>query len=313
MYYTYITYIRMYTGAHRFYVMLLFFILFYRSNCFFDVISGIAILAITIVVFISLVWLKDQIVKGGNPRWLADDHQELNQRRRQAFDNHLDQLDQELAEIGREATIRRNHPTRVAIGRRQEELSAKIEANAKRFEEMAQRLHTHDINDLWLMEMELIHQLRVRSPRLELAVQGAKERMAQWYKSNPNGDTSKIPKVSLEKQWYSSEGSIDQMDVKLLNITNISPPVLSSTEKANLQDKLVKVREKMEEAQIRHKELTKQALKAMDVRDQKTDENLPLEKFHPQEQVNTKNYVCRYSLVYITTAHTIRTCVYIYK
>lgn len=53
----------------------------YRDNLFMDGVYGLVVVFVSLVGFISLVWLKDQLGNGGGPPWLENDQQEINEQR----------------------------------------------------------------------------------------------------------------------------------------------------------------------------------------------------------------------------------------
>lgn len=229
-----------------------------------------------------------QVLRGGHPNWLAADQEEVEARRRHAVEDRLQDLDRELNEIGEDAQRRRNHPQRLEYERQIQQNTNRINDEVARFETLSQRLHSSSINEQWLQEMELIHQLGVKSPRFDVAVGCARERLEKW-KEQRRGATpgeSDVPEHNFHKPFFSSDGELDQADLRLIRISESPAPLeLSSAEREELQSRLKQVQHEMSEARTKHEEHMEMALRSLRVTDDETDEELPLQEFHPEEQV----------------------------
>ena len=223
------------------------------------------------------------MTRGGNPNWLARDQEDLENYRQNAFDNRLDELDQELEEIGEDANQRRNHPQRHEFDRQNAFLKQRIEEEVANFQEVSQRIHTKDINDLWLQEMEILHKLNTNSTRLDMAVHSAKERVKKCEQEGRNPQT--VNEVSLSRLWYSSEGDLDQVDLRLLELVSRPLPKLTHEEEVDLQQRLNDIRQDMDRATEVHRQYMDRAMTVIEVNHDENDEELPITDFHPEEQV----------------------------
>ena len=227
-------------------------------------------------------------MRGGHPNWLAEDQEEVEARRRNAVEDRLQDLDRELNEIGEDAQRRRNHPQRVEYERQIQQTTNRINEEVARFEALSQRLHSTSISEQWLQEMELIHRLGVKSPRFDVAVECARERLEKWkeQKQGARPREGDVPEHNFGKPVYSSGGELDQVDLRLIRMAESPAPLeLSAAERQELQDHLKQVQQKMSEAQTKHEEYLEMALRCFRVTDDDTDEELPLLEFHPEEQV----------------------------
>ena len=227
-----------------------------------------------------------QVMRGGHPNWLAEDQVEVEARRQNAVEDRLQDLDRELNEMGEDAQRRRNHPRRVELERQMQETTNRINEEVARFESLSQRLHNTVFSEYWLQEMELIHQLGVNSPRFDVAVGCAQERLQKWREQGGGARESDVPEYNFGKPSFSSDGELDQVDLRLIRIAESPAPLeMTAAERKELKDRLTQVRERMSEAQARHEVYLEMALRCLRVTDDETDEELPLLEFHPEEQV----------------------------
>lgn len=56
--------------------LIVFFFFFNRENLLADCLQGCFVVTCTLCAFISLVWLREQIVHGGAPQWLEQNQQQ---------------------------------------------------------------------------------------------------------------------------------------------------------------------------------------------------------------------------------------------
>lgn len=239
-------------------------------------------------VFASCVLCVLQVLRGGHPNWLVEDQEEMEARRWNAVEDRLQDLDRELNEIGEDARRQRNHPQRVEYERQIQLTTNRISEEVARFESLSKRLHSSSINEQWLQEMELIHRLGVKSPRFDVAVECARERLEKWKEQRQGESPTEhdVPEHNFNKPLFSSGGELDQVDLRLIRISETPPPLeLSSAEREELQGQLKEVQAKTSESQRKHEEYLEMALKCLRVTDDETDEELPLTEFHPEEQV----------------------------
>ena len=239
-------------------------------------------------VFASCVLCVLQVLRGGHPNWLVEDQEEMEARRWNAVEDRLQDLDRELNEIGEDARRQRNHPQRVEYERQIQLTTNRINEEVARFESLSKRLHSSSINEQWLQEMELIHRLGVKSPRFDVAVECARERLEKWKEQRQGESPTEhdVPEHNFNKPLFSSGGELDQVDLRLIRISETPAPLeLSSAEREELQGQLKEVQAKTSESQRKHEEYLEMALKCLRVTDDETDEELPLTEFHPEEQV----------------------------
>ena len=253
--------------------------------------------------------LPVQVTRGGNPNWLARDQEELENYRQNAFENRLDELDQELEEIGEDANQRRNHPQRQEFDRQTTHLKERIEQEVENFQRISQQVHTKNINDLWLQEMEILHKLNTNNTRFDLAVRSAQERLERHQQSGLS--LQEASEVSVDKLWYSSEGSLDQVDLRLIDIVSRPPPKLHPGEEKDLEERLVQVRKDMDVAKEVQKQYIDRALAITDVTSDENDEELPITDFHPEEQVRkcTWDMLRWYTGISVFDLHSLNGCI----
>lgn len=133
--------------------------LFPREDIFFDCIHGLLVVVVSLLGFISMVWLKDQLGHGLGPNWLEEDRQEVNRVAMREAQERVQLLQRHLEEAGARALERQVVPDRVAVAA---ELSSLHDKLAVEFNKLANILHskfTMKLRDLWKQEMEITHSL----------------------------------------------------------------------------------------------------------------------------------------------------------
>ena len=66
------------------------------GNLILECLVGLFIVFVSLLAFISLVWLKDQLTTGAGPEWLAADHQEAQRQAEPPQNNRTDEERQKL-------------------------------------------------------------------------------------------------------------------------------------------------------------------------------------------------------------------------
>ena len=158
-----------------------------RDNLATDGLYGLMIVAVSLIGFISVVWLQDQIRNGGGPQWLEDDRREINRMQRREAENHLHNLQLHLDEVDRRSRIRRNAPERVSAAKEVAEAQDLQMRCIKRLQEIQSKRFDRKLEDLRLRQMELAYDLGVNQREYMILLRDARHKVhknVQMWKSD---------------------------------------------------------------------------------------------------------------------------------
>lgn len=74
------------------------YIFLYRNNLILDCIYGLIVVFVSLVCFISFIWLKDQLGQGMGPIWLEEDRRQLNHAAAHEAQEQVHRLHQRLSD-----------------------------------------------------------------------------------------------------------------------------------------------------------------------------------------------------------------------
>ena len=88
------------------------YVLTHSNNLILDNIYGLLVVFLALVGFISLAWLRDQLLHGGAPAWLARDQRAVDQMRMREAHDSMDLLRIHLEQSSKRARERAKEPDR---------------------------------------------------------------------------------------------------------------------------------------------------------------------------------------------------------
>lgn len=132
-----------------------------RDNLATDGFYGLVIVLLSLVGFISVVWLQDQIRNGGGPQWLEQDRIEVHRMERRAAEDELNNLQAHLDEVERRARARQRAPERVEAAREVSLLWAERDKYLEKLQVIQRQRFDRKLEDLRLRAMELSYDLGV--------------------------------------------------------------------------------------------------------------------------------------------------------
>lgn len=127
-----------------------------RENLFLDDVYGLLIVFTSLLGFISMVWLKDQLGNGGGPNWLARDQREVNQLRMHEAQEQVNVLRHRLQQAGERARQRENAPERVAAATEILQLQNTLAVQTERLEEFEREKYESRLDELEQRKRRLI-------------------------------------------------------------------------------------------------------------------------------------------------------------
>lgn len=89
----------------------------FRENIVFDFFTGVLLVVLSLLTFISLVWLRDQLNNGGGPAWLIEDFQEVQKQKGDAAEAALASRKKREQETSSRARERHISPERMNTAR----------------------------------------------------------------------------------------------------------------------------------------------------------------------------------------------------
>lgn len=171
-----------------------------RDNLATDGLYGLMIVAVSLIGFISVVWLQDQIRNGGGPQWLENDRREINRMQRREAENHLHNLQLHLDEVDRRSRIRRNAPERVSAAKEVAEAQDQRMNYIKRLQEIQSKRFDRKLEDLRLRQMELAYDLGVNQREYMILLRSARYKVhknVQMWKSNQMSERLKAYRAEV--------------------------------------------------------------------------------------------------------------------
>ncbi len=155
-----------------------------RDNIFLDCVYGLLVVLVSLLCFISIVWLKDQLGNGIGPNWLEEDRREVNRVEMREAQERVDLLRRHLEEAGTRARERRSVPDRVTVAA---ELSSLYDLMKMEIKKIT-ALHAIGIklDELWKREIEISYDIRLSMVKNYDLLQSAREKryrgLSDWKK-----------------------------------------------------------------------------------------------------------------------------------
>ena len=145
-----------------------------RDHLATDGFYGLMIVLVSLLGFISVVWLQDQIRHGGGPQWLERDRNEVHRIERREAENELQNLQSHLDEVERRSRIRQSAPERVTAAREVTQAQEQRSKYMKQLQEVQSLRFDRRLEELRLREMELSYDLGESRRRYMLLLGGAR-------------------------------------------------------------------------------------------------------------------------------------------
>ena len=152
----------------------------YRENWFIDCVYGIVLVIVTLVGFVGLVWLKDQVGGGKGPDWHENDQRLLQQARQQASRIRLQEMHDEMELSSEMSTHRTTHPTRLMLNRQNADLKELIQTQVLILQQIMSKRFDVPLEEMQYREMELYHKLGIPQRRFEQLIKQVRERQVYW-------------------------------------------------------------------------------------------------------------------------------------
>ena len=152
----------------------------YRENWFIDCVYGIVLVIVTLVGFVGLVWLKDQVGGGKGPDWHENDQRLLQQARQQASRIRLQEMHDEMELSSEMSTHRTTHPTRLMLNRQNADLKELIQSQVLILQQIMSKRFDLPLEEMQYREMELYHKLGIPQRRFEQLIKQVRERKVYW-------------------------------------------------------------------------------------------------------------------------------------
>lgn len=131
------------------------------DNLFLDSILGLVIVTVSLLGFISLVWLKDQLTGAACPNWLVLEKQAGQHEKNDNQQNQANQNRQQMVEAGRRARERQTEPERVSLAKQTHDLQKQIEVSLGAMEGLATYQLDRAMTELRMKEMKLSYDLEL--------------------------------------------------------------------------------------------------------------------------------------------------------
>lgn len=131
-----------------------------RDNIIFDCAHGLLVVLISLLGFISIVWLKDQLGHGLGPNWLEEDRREVNRVVMREAQESVDLLRRHLEEAGARARERYIVPDRVAAAAEVSKLQDLLNVEFNKLTDLLYNKVVTTINQLWEREVEISYNLK---------------------------------------------------------------------------------------------------------------------------------------------------------
>lgn len=126
---------------------------------FLDCFHGLLVVLISLLGFISLVWLKDQLGHGLGPNWLEEDRREVNRIAMREAQERVALLRRHLEEAGVRARERHIVPDRVAVATELSRLYELLNIQSNRLTDQLYQKFVKDFNELRRKEVVLTYTL----------------------------------------------------------------------------------------------------------------------------------------------------------
>lgn len=130
-----------------------------REDILFDCAHGLVIVLVSLLAFISIVWLRDQLVHGLGPNWLEEDRREVDRVVMREAQEHVDLLRRHLEEAGARARERHVVPDRVAVAAELTKLQDLLNNESNNLTSLLQKKVIVTLKQLWRRELEVTYTL----------------------------------------------------------------------------------------------------------------------------------------------------------
>ena len=159
-----------------------------REDILFDCIHGLLVVVISLIGFISVVWLKDQLGHGLGPNWLEEDRQEVNRVAMREAQERVDVLRRHLEEAGARALERQVVPDRVAVATELSQLCDKLNQECSKLAGILYAKFIVRLWEMWKREMEIMYDLNGSLLSCKALLLNARrkkyKRLQQWQSEN---------------------------------------------------------------------------------------------------------------------------------
>ena len=125
----------------------------------FDCAHGMLVVLVSLLAFISIVWLRDQLTNGLGPNWLEEDRHEVNRVVMREAQEHVDLLRRHLEEAGARARQRHIVPDRVAVAAELTKFQDLLNFESTKLTDLLYNKYIVTLKDLWKKEMEIVFNL----------------------------------------------------------------------------------------------------------------------------------------------------------
>lgn len=143
---------------------------------------------VSLLGFISIVWLKDQLGHGVGPNWLEEDRREVNRVVMREAQERVDLLRRHLEEAGERARERQRVPDRVAAAAELSALHDLMGIETKRLSDLQFKKIELKINKLWKREMEIMYDTGSSMLKCQDLLRSAREKrykgLHEWKEKN---------------------------------------------------------------------------------------------------------------------------------
>lgn len=137
------------------------------------------IVLLSLVGFISVVWLQDQIRNGGGPQWLEQDRIEVHRMERREAEDELNNLQAHLDEVERRARARQRAPERVEAAREVSLVRAERDKYLKQLQVIQNQRFDRKLEELRLRAMELSYDLGMGQKHYMMLLRSARQKYAK--------------------------------------------------------------------------------------------------------------------------------------
>ena len=155
------------------------------QNLLLDGIYGLIIVFVTLLGFITLVWLKDQLMHGAGPTWLQRDNRAVNQLQAQEAQDDLDHLHRHLAYASERARERQQVPERVAAAVELNALHKLVSEQMNKIHKLHRERFLSKVDALHCREMELTYDLDLPHTQYIFLLKRARKKRyecrTEWY------------------------------------------------------------------------------------------------------------------------------------
>lgn len=169
-----------------------------RENLILDDIYGLVIVCVSLLGFISLVWLKDQLGNGQAPAWLENDNQQLNRVRMREAQDRVTALRQHLDKVGERARERQQAPDRVAAAKEINDLQERLHKEVKVIGRLQRPRFTTELDRLRIREMEISHDLGMSQWKYQFALKTAQNKRVKALEAWRSSTISRLMKEYRE-------------------------------------------------------------------------------------------------------------------